>query len=207
MLVSEGQKLGALTVLMISLFYYGFSLLHARQPVTGTPCGKMSPSPIPWGRQESESVAIEVRGGRAEGIYFLPKGTALDQMSKIAGGDILPQGVPANRESLRSPERGISDGALLMISSTGEATLGEMSAAGRLALGLRIDLNRASEEDLSLVPGIGERMAAQILLLRLEKGAFRDLSDLLAVPGIKEKKLNSLKDYLMVGRAQGKITP
>jgi competence protein ComEA len=193
MLVSEGQKLGALTVLMISLFYYLFSLLHARQPVPE--------SPLPWGRQESESVAIEVRGSRAEGIYFLPKGTAFDSISKVAGGDILPQGVPANRESLRSPERGISDGALLVISPAGEMTIGEMSAAGRLALGLRIDLNRASEGDLSLVPGIGDRMAAQIMQLRLEKGAFRDLSDLLAVPGIKEKKLNSLKDYLMVRRA------
>jgi len=194
MLVSEGQKLGALAVLMLSLFYYGFSLLQARQPDMGTPCGKMSPSAIPWGRQESESVAIEVRGGRAEGIYFMPKGTAFDHISKVAG-------MPEGSERLRSPERGISDGALLVISPAGEMTIGEMSAAGRLALGLRIDLNRASEGDLSLVPGIGDRMAAQIMQLRLEKGEFRDLSDLLAVPGIKEKKLNSLKDYLMVRRA------
>lgn len=182
MLVSEGQKLGALAVLMLSLFYCGFSLFHARQPVPE--------SPIPWGRQESESVAIEVRGGRAEGIYFMPKGTAFDHIFKVAGGDILPQGVPAN-----------PDGALLVISPAGEVTIGEMSAAGRLALGLRIDLNRASEGDLSLVPGIGDRMAAQIMQLRLEKGEFRDLSDLLALPGIKERKLNSLKDYLMVRRA------
>ena len=190
MLVSEGQKLGALTVLMLSLFYYGFSLLHARQPV-------LEP-PIPWGRQDSESVAIEVRGSRAEGIYFMPKGTAFDHISKAAG-------MSEDHERLRSLEWGISDGALLVISPAGEVTIGEMSAAGRLALGLRVDLNRASEEDLSLVPGIGERMAAQIIQLRLEKGAFRDLSDLMTVPGIKEKKLNSLKDYLMVRRARGQI--
>lgn len=186
MLVSEGQKLGALTVLMLSLFYYGFSLFQARQPVPE--------SPIPWGRQEAEGVAIEVRGGRAEGIYFMPQGTALDQISKVVG-------MPEGDARLRSPERGISDGALLAISPAGEATLGEMAAARRLALGLRIDLNRASEGDLSLVPGIGDRMAAQIVQLRLEKGGFHDLADLVAVPGIKEKKLNSLKDYLMVRRA------
>ena len=194
MLVSEGQKLGALAVLMLFLFYYGFSLLHARQPGTGTPCGKMSPSPIPWGRQESENVAIEVRGSGAEGIYFMPKGTALDQISKVTG-------IPEGHERLRNPDWGISDGAMLVISPAGEVTIGEMSAAARLALGLRIDLNRASEGDLSLVPGIGERMASQIMQLRLEKGAFRDLSDLTAVPGIKEKKLNSLKDYMMVRQA------
>ena len=192
MLVSEGQKLGALTVLMLSLFYYGFSLFQARQPVPE--------SPIPWGRQEAEGVAIEVRGGRAEGIYFMPQGTTLDQISKVAG-------MPEGDARLRSPEQGITDGALLTISPAGEATLGEMAAARRLALGLRIDLNRASEGDLSLVPGIGDRMAAQIVQLRLEKGAFHDLADLVAVPGIKEKKLNSLKDYLMVRRARGQISP
>jgi competence protein ComEA len=191
MLVSEGQKLGALTILMLSLFYYGFSFLHARQPAPE--------SPIPWGRQEPETVAIEVRGSRTEGIYFVPKGTAVDSIFQAAG-------MPEGHERFRSPEWGISDGALLVTSSAGEVTIGEMSAAGRLALGLRLDLNRASEGDLSLVPGIGDRMATQIIQLRLEKGAFRDLSDLLAVPGIKEKKLNSLKDYLMV-QAPGETSP
>jgi competence protein ComEA len=113
--------------------------------------------------------------------------------------------MPEGHSRLRSPDRGISDGALLVISPAGEVTIGEMSAAGRLALGLRVDLNRALEEDLSLVPGIGDRMAAQIIQLRLEKGAFRDLSDLMTVPGIKEKKLNSLKDYLMVRWPGGQI--
>ena len=194
MVVSEGQKLGALAVLTLCLFFYLFSLFHARQPVMGTPCGKMSPSPIPWGDREPESVAIEVRGGRVEGIYFMPKGTTLDQISKAAG-------LPAGHGRLYSPERVISDGALLEVSHAGEATLGEMSAAKRLALGLPVDLNRASERDLALVPGISDRMAAQIRQLRLEKGEFRDLTDLLAVPGIKEKKLNGLKDYLTVRRA------
>lgn len=199
MVVFEGQKLGALTVLTLCLFYYGFSLFHAWQPGTGTPCGKMSPSPIPWSRQGPESVAIQVRGSRADGIYFMPHGTGLAQIFKVAG-------IPEDHSVSGSPGRGISDGTLLAISPAGELSIGEMSAAGRLALGLRIDLNRASEADLSLVPGIGERMASQIMQLRLEKGAFRDLSDLTAVPGIKEKKLNSLKDYLMV-QAPGETSP
>ena len=194
MVVSEGQKLGALAVLTLCLFFYLFSLFHARQPVMGTPYGKISPSPIPWGGREPESVAIEVRGGRVEGIYFMPKGTTLDQISKVVS-------LPAGHGGVRSPDRVISDGALLEVSPEGVLTLGEMSAAKRLALGLPVDLNRASERDLALVPGISDRMAAQIRQLRLEKGEFRDLTDLLAVPGIKEKKLNGLKDYLMVRRA------
>jgi competence protein ComEA len=124
----------------------------------------------------------------------MPKGTTLGRISTVAG-------LPAGHGGVRNPERVISDGDLLEVSPAGVAILGEMSAAKRLALGLRIDLNSASEGDLSLVPGISDRMAAQIRQLRLEKGEFRDLTDLLAVPGIKEKKLNGLKDYLMVRRA------
>ncbi len=194
MSVSEGQRLGALAVLALYLFYYGFTFYVARQPVLE--------SPVPWGRQNLESVAIEVRGSRPEGIYFMPKGMALDQISKVVGGESLPKSAPRNPERLRRPDRSIADGAMLVISPTGEVTVDEMSAAGRLALGLRIDINHASEADLALVPGIGDRMAAQIMQWRLEKGEFRDLSDLTAVPGIKEKKLNSLKNYLMVRRTK-----
>jgi DNA uptake protein ComE-like DNA-binding protein len=43
-------------------------------------------------------------------------------------------------------------------------------------------------------------MAYQIIQLRKQKGAFRDLSDLTAVSGIKEKKLNGLKGYLIAGQ-------
>jgi competence protein ComEA len=73
-----------------------------------------------------------------------------------------------------------------------------MAAARKLALGLPVDVNRISEEELSLVPGIGEIMAYKIIQLRRERGGFRDLTDLTALPGIKEKKLNSLKGYLIV---------
>lgn len=189
MVVSDGQKLGALALLILSLFYYGFSQFALRQPVLE--------SPIPWGHQGAESMAIEIQGGRAEGIYFFPQGTGFDQITKWVG-------MKAVDEHLRGPDGGISEGTVLMISPEGIVSIGEMAAARRLALGLRIDLNRASEVDLSRVPGIGDRMAAQIVQLRLERGKFNELSDLAAVPGIKEKKLKILKNYLMV-QARGGV--
>jgi competence protein ComEA len=186
MLVSEGQKLGTLTVLMVSLTFYAVSLFNAKQPVRE--------SPLPWGSQGPGSMVVEVRGGRGEGVYFLPEGTKLDKIREVAG-------IQEVNDRMGIADRWISDGSLLVISPAGEMKIEEISAARRLALGLPVDLNRASEGDLSLVPGIGERMAAQIVQLRIERGEFRNLSDLMAVPGIKEKKLNGLKDYLIVRRA------
>jgi len=74
-----------------------------------------------------------------------------------------------------------------------------LSAVTRLALGLPIDLNRATEEDLLLVPGIGEKMAARIVRVRQEKGKIERLADLTTIPGIKDKKVRQLEKYLAVG--------
>ena len=63
---------------------------------------------------------------------------------------------------------------LLSLSAGGVLTIGDMPAVRRLALGLPIDLNRASAEDLSLVPGIGERMAIEIVQRRQTDGEVRD---------------------------------
>jgi competence protein ComEA len=191
MQLPEGQTVGALTLLVVSLTVYGVSLLNARQPIRE--------SPIPWGSEGPGLMAVEVSGGPGrEGIYFLPEGTTIEKAREIAA-------IPEMNDKGRIEGVGISAGSVLVTTGQGEVKIVEMAAAKRLALGLPVDLNHASEEDLSLIPGIGEKMAYQIVQLRKQRGAFRDLSDLAAVPGIKEKKLNDLKGYLIVGKAWGQI--
>ncbi|MCX5818948.1 MAG: helix-hairpin-helix domain-containing protein [Deltaproteobacteria bacterium] len=184
MLVSEAQRLGAIAVLMISLTVYGVSLFHARQPIRETP--------LPWGNQGQGLMAVEVAGDQGrDGIYFLTEGMTVEKVLYIAG-------IPRMNHQGKTDFVGISTGSAVMASPQGEVNIGEMAAARKLALGLPVDLNRISEEELSLVPGIGEKMAYQIIQLRRERGGFRDLADLTALPGIKEKKLNGLKGYLIV---------
>jgi competence protein ComEA len=182
MLVSDTQRLGVLSVLVISLAVYGISL--ARQPVREIP--------IPWGNQDTGMMVVEVSGDQGrEGIYFLPEGMAVDEVLDITGIQrTISRGTT-------NPGR-ISTGTVLMASPGGEVSIGEMEAARKLALGLPVDLNRISMDELSLVPGIGDKMAYDIIQLRSEKGAFRSLKDLTALRGIKEKKLNGLKRYLTV---------
>jgi competence protein ComEA len=73
-----------------------------------------------------------------------------------------------------------------------------LGAVKRLALGLPIDLNLATEEDLCLVPGVGNSLAARIVEYRLAKGKIESLSELVTIPGIKDKKLLNLRRYLHV---------
>jgi len=72
-----------------------------------------------------------------------------------------------------------------------------VSEAAR-ALPQKLDLNRVSREELVGIPGIGPRMAQEIVDLRLKKGAFKRVEELLEVTGIKKKKLASITGYLEV---------
>ena len=59
-----------------------------------------------------------------------------------------------------------------------------------------VDVNAATRAQLIAVPGIGEKTADAILDLRARKGRITDLSELLVLKGISERKLEAFKQYL-----------
>ena len=64
----------------------------------------------------------------------------------------------------------------------------------------RINVNQADWVTLSLVPGVGEKLARRIVEKRQERGGkFGSLDDLKEVPGIGEKMLEKLHPYLSLG--------
>ncbi len=63
---------------------------------------------------------------------------------------------------------------------------------------LRVDLNQVDYDELISIPSIGPKLARQILQYRQEHGAFRSVEELDLVPGIGEKKLRLLADYVYV---------
>lgn len=77
--------------------------------------------------------------------------------------------------------------------------------AGRhlLAAGLHIDINLADEKDLMALPGIGPALAARIVEQREARGYFRDVRDLLNVPGIGKKRLSALEPFVEVKPISG----
>lgn len=180
----ERQRAGILIVLILSIAVYGLSFLNIRR--------QGSKENIPYGIQKPDSVIIELKGIERAGIYFLPPGMTSEELVGIANIDKF-----LGKTGLESFE--VENGSLLTLSTDGKLTQGRISAETTLALGLPIDVNRVSANDLSLVPGIGWNLATQIILLREEKGGFLYLEELKEIPGIKQKNLNRIKKYLCVG--------
>ena len=68
----------------------------------------------------------------------------------------------------------------------------------------KVDLNRAGQEELESLPGVGPHLASQIMEYREKLGPFQRVEDLMNVRGIGEKKFEQLKDLITVGKKTGK---
>ena len=61
-----------------------------------------------------------------------------------------------------------------------------------------LDINRADLYDLTQLPGIGEKLAERILQYRDVHGAFASIDGLMAVDGIGESKMASIRPFIAV---------
>lgn len=97
------------------------------------------------------------------------------------------------------PEAGLT---LVQTETTQRAvSLPEEPAVPGVLEGEVLDLNIATRDDLTRLPGIGEKKAEAIVAWREENGPFRVVEDLLSVRGIGESILAELRPYVTVGTA------
>jgi competence protein ComEA len=66
-----------------------------------------------------------------------------------------------------------------------------------------VNVNTASPAQLSLLPGIGDARAREIVAARTKQGGFKRVEDLLAIKGIGEASLAKLRPYVAL---QGEST-
>ena len=71
--------------------------------------------------------------------------------------------------------------------------------SGSAESGLLVNINTATEEELTVLPGIGDVLAKRIVEYREQNGPFASSELLLNVEGISRKRFDAIKDYITTG--------
>lgn len=61
-----------------------------------------------------------------------------------------------------------------------------------------VNLNRASEEELVSLPGVGEKLAKNIVIYRTKHGGFKSIEELKNIERVGNKKFNKLKNRVTI---------
>jgi competence protein ComEA len=137
------------------------------------------------------AVFVHVSGSvAAPGLYVLDEGSRVVDAVAAAGG--FAQDADEAAVNLARP---LSDGEQLVVPAIGAAD--EASPAAPSGDG-RVNLNTADAAQLDTLPRIGPAMAERIIQWRDANGRFTSVEDLLAVPGIGDKMLETLRDLVTV---------
>ena len=146
---------------------------------------------------EQELITVDVKGAvKSPGIYDLPLGSRVHDAVQKAGG--LTE--EADSKSLNLAQK-ISDEALVYVPTKGEEATSQQAASGTspsTSKEKKVNLNKASLEELKQVKGLGGKRAQDIIDHREANGKFKSVDELKKVSGIGAKTIEKLKDYVTV---------
>ncbi|MBT0950696.1 helix-hairpin-helix domain-containing protein [Streptococcus infantis] len=144
---------------------------------------------------EKDLITVDVKGAvKSPGIYDLPVGSRINDAVQKAGG--LTDN--ADSKSINLAQR-ISDEAFVYVPTKEETTSQEAhSNASNTKDNKKVNLNKASLEELKQVKGLGGKRAQDIIDHRETNGKFKSVDDLKKVSGIGAKTVEKLKEYVTV---------
>jgi competence protein ComEA len=152
----------------------------------------VDPTPAATATAVAGDLYVHVSGAvREPGLYVLPTGSRVVDAVAAAGGFTDD----ADRDAVNLA-RSLDDGEQLAVPRPGEAPPAAPGASA--SADGRVDLNTADATMLETLPRIGPALAERIIAWRDDNGGFTSVEDLLAVPGIGDKMLESLRDFVTV---------
>ena len=146
---------------------------------------------------EQDLITVDVKGAvKSPGIYDLPVGSRVNDAVQKAGG-LTEQ---ADSKSLNLAQR-VSDEALVYVPTKVEESASQQAGSGvhsSTSKDKKVNLNKASLEELKQVKGLGGKRAQDIIDHRETNGKFKSVDELKKVSGIGAKTIEKLKDYVTV---------
>ena len=150
--------------------------------------------------KEEVWIWVDVSGAvNTPGVYRLKQGSRVFEAVQEAGGFLENADTAGiNQASV------LSDGEKLQIYTIEEAQQMEIQpqefsdSREKADTNGKININTADLAELQEIPGVGEKKAQSIMEYREACGGFQNIEQLQEVPGIKGKTFDKVKDYITV---------
>ena len=129
------------------------------------------------------------------GVYYLKKDSRITDLINICGGLTEEADV-----SKINPAQKLNDSDKIIIPKKEENLNTESiedTNESDINVQEKININTATKDELISLNGIGEATANKIINYR-NKNKFKEIEDIMNVPGIGEAKFNNIKDYICV---------
>ncbi len=129
------------------------------------------------------------------GVYYLKKDSRITDLINICGGPTEEADV-----SKINPAQKLNDSDKIIIPKKEENLNTESiedTNESDINVQEKININTATKDELTSLNGIGEATANKIINYR-NKNKFKEIEDIMNVPGIGEAKFNNIKDYICV---------
>lgn len=154
--------------------------------------------------EEVSKIKIHIIGEiKNPGIYELETGSRIQDAILAAGGQ--SENADLNKINLAYE---LEDGQKIKIpgifeqetayiyNNGGENVI--VSDTGPSSSGEKININKATSEELQKINGVGPSLAEKIITYRNQNGKFKSIDELKNVSGIGDKKYETVKEYVIV---------
>ena len=153
-----------------------------------------------------EIVIVHITGSvKTPGIVKLKEGSRIEDAIEAAGGltenadisnvnlaYVLDDGTKIKIPNLDDEDIGDED---VLSKDSGEGIIQEDEKTTNTNI---VNINKATENELSTLPGIGNSLATRIVEYRRQNGNFKTIEDIKNVSGIGESKFANIKDFISI---------
>lgn len=192
-------------LLLIAGFIIGGILFFTIQYLMKVPITEQSHAPNALIAEESSTVPekenntklfVDIKGAILHpGLYEVLPESRVANLIELAGG--LTEQADAKQINLAQL---LQDEMVVYIPMIGEEGVVQANEA-QTAQGndrSKINLNKATLEELQKIPGVGQKKAEAILQYREEKGAFKKIEEITEISGIGPNTFEKLKEFISV---------
>lgn len=155
---------------------------------------------VEFNQKESNTIKVYVTGEvNKPGVKELKEGSRIEDAINLAGG--ITDVADISKINLAYT---LEDGQKLYVPNINDEIEEYLSTENEDGIienqgnnAGKVNINKATVEELTKLPGVGESLARRIVEYRNENGKFKTIDDLKNVSGIGDKKFESLKEYIV----------